>query len=50
MWAFPGTVSLLGFGFAYAIHDTFKSYDAAKTGNITAFKVFSEKSGLLPSN
>ena len=50
MWAFRGTGSLLGFDFAYAIHDTFKSYDAAKTGNITNLKVFGEKSGLLPSN
>ncbi|MGI3783289.1 MAG: alpha-amylase [Janthinobacterium lividum] len=50
MWSFRGTGSLLGFDYAYAVHDTFKSYDAAKTGNITTLKVFGEKSGLLPSN
>jgi alpha-amylase len=48
MWSFRDTGSLLGFDYAYAIHDTFKSYDAAKTGNITDLKVFGENSGLLP--
>jgi alpha-amylase len=40
--AFEGEGSLLGFDYAYQIHDAFKS-------NITRLRVFGEASGLLPS-
>jgi len=50
MWAFRRQGNLLGFDFTYAVHDTFKSYDDAETGNITNLKVFGEKAGMLPSN
>lgn len=45
MGAFRRQGNLLGFDFAYALHDTFKSYDDAKTGDITNLKVFGEKAG-----
>jgi alpha-amylase len=40
---------LLGFDFATQIHDAFKSYTEAGTGDITTLKVFGKRSGLLPS-
>src|SRR3984893_4307203 len=45
--------SLLGFDYAYQVHDAFKSYlnpPPPEAGNITDLKVFGEASGLLPSN
>jgi alpha-amylase len=49
--AFEGEGSLLGFDYAYQIHDAFKSYtqDPIPGGNITDLQVFGEASGLLPS-
>jgi alpha-amylase len=48
--AFEGVGSLLGFDFAYQIHDAFKSYPPNATGNITDLAVFGEASGLLPGD
>jgi alpha-amylase len=50
MFAFQEQGSLLGFDFAYAVHDLFKSYDPAHVGNITGLRVFGEKAGMLPRN
>jgi alpha-amylase len=49
--AFEGQGALLGFDFAYQIHDAFKSYTQQPIpgGNITDLEVFGEASGLLPS-
>ncbi|OLB79774.1 MAG: alpha-amylase, partial [Actinobacteria bacterium 13_2_20CM_2_71_6] len=48
--AFEGVGDLLGFDFAYQIHDAFKSYPAAGIGNITDLQVFGTESGLLPAD
>jgi alpha-amylase len=48
--AFTGVGTMLGFDFAYQVHDAFKSYPANATGNITDLAVFGEASGLLPSD
>jgi alpha-amylase len=48
--AFEGVGSLLGFDFAYQVHDAFKSYPAGAAGNITDLAVFGEAAGLLPSD
>jgi alpha-amylase len=50
MFAFKDQGSLLGFDFAYAVHDLFKSYDAAHVGNITGLRIFGERAGLLPGD
>src|SRR5207248_897173 len=48
--AFESVGSLLGFDFAYQVHDAFKSYPPNATGNITDLAVFGTASGLLPSD
>jgi len=48
--AFEGVGNLLGFDYAYQIHDAFKSYTTPPGGNITDLQVFGEQSGLLPSD
>jgi alpha-amylase len=48
--AFEGVGDLLGFDFAYQVHDAFKSYPPNATGNITDLSVFGTASGLLPSD
>ncbi len=48
--AFEGVGNLLGFDYAYQIHDAFKSYTTPPGGNITDLQVFGEPSGLLPSD
>src|SRR5205814_9622624 len=48
--AFESVGSLLGFDFAYQVHDAFKSYPPNATGNITDLSVFGTASGLLPSD
>ena len=48
--AFEGVGSLLGFDFAYQVHDAFKSYPPNATGNITDLAVFGEAAGLLPAD
>jgi alpha-amylase len=47
--AFQTVGNLLGFDFAYQLHDAFKSYTTPPGGNITELQVFGENSGLLPS-
>ncbi|PZS13936.1 MAG: alpha-amylase [Pseudonocardiales bacterium] len=49
-FAFQGQGSLLGFDYAYQIHDAFKSYTDPPGGSITDLEVFGTQSGLLPSN
>jgi alpha-amylase len=48
--AFEVTGSLLGFDFAYQIHNAFSSYTNPPVGDITDLKVFGQSSGLLPSD
>ncbi|MDQ6772754.1 MAG: alpha-amylase family protein [Candidatus Dormibacteraeota bacterium] len=48
--AFEGTGSLLGFDFAYQVHNAFNSYTNPPVGDITDLKVFGKDSGLLPSD
>jgi alpha-amylase len=48
--AFTPVGTMLGFDFAYQVHDAFKSYPQDATGNITDLAVFGEESGLLPSD
>jgi alpha-amylase len=48
--AFDGVGSLLGFDFAYQVHDAFKSYPPGASGNITDLAVFGAAAGLLPSD
>jgi len=45
--AFQSVGHLLGFDFAYQVHDAFKSY-TTPGGNITDLEIFGERSGLLP--
>lgn len=51
--AFTGEGQVLGFDYASAVFNAFKSYDDGSTprndGNISDLKVFGEASGLLPS-
>jgi alpha-amylase len=48
--AFENVGNLLGFDYAYQLHDAFKSYTTPPGGNITDLQVFGEQSGLLPSD
>jgi alpha-amylase len=48
--AWESVGDLLGFDFAYQIHDAFKSYPPNAAGNITDLAVFGEAAGLLPSD
>jgi alpha-amylase len=48
--AFEPDGSLLGFDFAYQIHNAFNSYTKPPVGDITDLKVFGVGSGLLPSD
>jgi alpha-amylase len=49
--AFTGVGTMLGFDFAYQVHDAFLSYVGSdRIGNITDLAVFGEASGLLPSD
>jgi len=48
--AFTPVGTMLGFDFAYQVHDAFKSYPTDATGNITGLAVFGEAAGLLPSD
>ncbi len=48
--AFSPVGKLLGFDYAYQIHDAFKSYTTPPGGNIGDLMIFGRESGLLPSS
>jgi alpha-amylase len=48
--AFEADGSLLGFDFAYQIHNAFNSYTNPPVGDITDLRVFGQDSGLLPGD